>query len=120
MADERHVVRANALPSPMGMSWKVPLAEPWELGGEKGMQKVHVDPSTATVTLMREGSSQGFFLQQPKQISLVKSGKTETLDRTNLAERSSCGKPRRNASRLHRTELVLLSSISSRPSLGRR
>jgi hypothetical protein len=66
-----------------GVSWTVHLEKPWELGGPNGTQTVtviHVDPATATATLRREGTSQGFFADEPTQLKMIRSGQTVVLN----------------------------------------
>lgn len=67
------------------MTWKVRIEEPWELGAAHGVETVtviHVDPQTATATLMREGSSAGFFADEPHQLSMTRHGETIVLNIT--------------------------------------
>jgi hypothetical protein len=66
----------------VGDHWKVSIAEPWELGGSQGAETITVirlDPKSGTVTLMREGSSEGGFLDERKQIKMKREGKTVEL-----------------------------------------
>jgi hypothetical protein len=66
-----------------GMSWKVVLKQPWEMGGLDGTQTVtviRVDPIAHSVTLMREGSAQGAFNPDATTISLTHEGKNEPFD----------------------------------------
>jgi ketosteroid isomerase-like protein len=66
-----------------GVSWTMNLEKPWELGGPNGTQTVtviHVDPATATATLRREGTSEGFFADEPAQLKMVRSGQTVVLN----------------------------------------
>jgi hypothetical protein len=66
-----------------GVSWTVHLKQPWELGGPNGTQTVtviHVDPATATATLRREGTSEGFFAGEPAQLKMVRSGQTVVVN----------------------------------------
>ena len=66
-----------------GVSWTVRLEKPWELGAPNGTQTVtviHVDPTTATATLRREGTSEGFFADEPPQLKMVRSGQTVVLN----------------------------------------
>jgi hypothetical protein len=56
----------------LGQKWTVRIDEPWELGGQKGTETVTVigiDPKTRTATLMREGASEGFFVDEAKRRS---------------------------------------------------
>jgi hypothetical protein len=62
----------------VGRQWKVSLSEPWELGGSKGEEIitiVRLDAKSETVTLMREGSSEGPFADEIKQIKMRRDGK---------------------------------------------
>jgi hypothetical protein len=64
-----------------GMSWKVTLATPWELG-PTGVQTVTVmstDPENGVVTLKREGSGTGAFEDDPKEIKIKQHGKEYTV-----------------------------------------
>jgi hypothetical protein len=64
-----------------GMSWKVTLAMPWELG-PAGIQTVTVmstDPVNEVVTLKREGSGAGLFADDPKEIKIKQHGKEYTV-----------------------------------------
>jgi hypothetical protein len=66
-----------------GVSWTMHLEMPWELGGPNGTQTVtviHVDPATGTATLKREGTSEGFFADEPAQLKMVRSGQTVVLN----------------------------------------
>jgi hypothetical protein len=66
-----------------GVSWTMHLEKPWELGGPNGTQTVtviNVDPATATATLGREGTSQGFFADELAQLKMVRSGQTLVLN----------------------------------------
>jgi hypothetical protein len=67
----------------LGQKWTVHINEPWELGGASGTETVTVigiDPKTRTATLMREGASDGFFLEEPKQVKLTRAGQTIVFD----------------------------------------
>jgi hypothetical protein len=62
-----------------GMTWKVPLDTPWELGGRNGNQTVtaiRVEPDSGIVTLMREGTSEGLFDGQSTQVKLQRGDQT--------------------------------------------
>ncbi|GEM_PF-2071956 len=66
----------------IGGHWKVSITEPWELGGSKGEETITVirlDSKSGTVTLMREGSSEGAFADEIKQIKMKREGKTVEL-----------------------------------------
>ena len=60
-----------------GASWKVTIPQPWELGGpgEQTITVVDIDPASHTVRLKREGSGDGFYDNDSKQISINKDGK---------------------------------------------
>ncbi|GLQ92462.1 hypothetical protein [Dyella acidisoli] len=66
-----------------GMTWKVDLKQPWELGGKDGMETVtviRVDARTGSVTLMREGHATGSYGESdPATVRLTHDGKTETF-----------------------------------------
>ena len=68
-----------------GDSWKVTISQPWELGGP-GTQVVKVitlDERHQTVTLQREGDSEGFFDSDQKKIPITtKDGKKVIMDVT--------------------------------------
>jgi hypothetical protein len=66
-----------------GMSWTVDIAEPWELGGANSRQTVTVilaDPISATVILMREGTSNGPFDNESTHIQLGQGGQSIALE----------------------------------------
>jgi hypothetical protein len=67
-----------------GMRWNVDLGQPWELGGANGTEQVtviSVDPRTGTATLMREGTSEGFFSEfDPHTVQLSHGGQNEAFD----------------------------------------
>lgn len=65
-----------------GTSWDVVIAEPWELGpaGKETVTVLALDPAEHTVTLRREGSGDGFFDNDAKQVHLTKDGKNYTAD----------------------------------------
>jgi hypothetical protein len=67
----------------VGLTWTVRIGQPWELGGPNGTQTVTVvraDPAAGTATLMREGSSEGFFAGEPTQVNMTRDGQTIALD----------------------------------------
>ena len=68
-----------------GDSWQVAITQPWELGGP-GKQTViviAVDAKHNTVTLKREGSSEGFYDNDLKQIEVtLKDGKKVKMNLT--------------------------------------
>jgi hypothetical protein len=65
-----------------GMSWTVSIAEPWELGppGEQTVTVIETDPANHSVTLKREGSGEGFFAGDRKQIQVSKGGQNYLVD----------------------------------------
>ena len=66
----------------VGDTWTVNIPQPWELGGA-GQQKVTVlgiDENNNTVYLMREGTSDGYYDNDAKQLSINKEGKAIRLD----------------------------------------
>src|ERR1700683_566377 len=67
-----------------GMSWKVQLSVPWELGpaGTETVTVMRVDPVNHEVMLKREGSGEGSFQDDydPKQIAVKKDGKEYKVD----------------------------------------
>ena len=67
-----------------GVSWETRLEIPWELG-PAGMQTVTVlrmDPANHEIALKREGSGEGFFRGDQKQMTVKKNGKEYTVDVT--------------------------------------
>ncbi|MGZ3834105.1 MAG: hypothetical protein ACXVB0_11325 [Mucilaginibacter sp.] len=61
-----------------GDTWKVNITEPWELGG-RGTQTITVmdiDESNNTIRLKREGSAEGFYDNDRKELNITKDGKT--------------------------------------------
>jgi hypothetical protein len=67
-----------------GSSWKVELPVPWELGppGTETVTVIQVDPINHQVMLRREGSGEGFFADEPKQMKVNKDGKEYIVDVT--------------------------------------
>jgi hypothetical protein len=65
-----------------GMSWDVTIAQPWELGpaGKETVTVVAIDPKEHAVTLKREGSGEGFFDHDAKQVQLTKGGQAYPAD----------------------------------------
>lgn len=62
----------------VGQSWRVKIAEPWELG-TAGTQKVTVialDPASRRITLLREGSGEGAYFGDRLQTTLSRDGQT--------------------------------------------
>jgi hypothetical protein len=67
-----------------GMTWKVELKVPWELGppGTQTVTVMRVDPLNHEVMLKREGTGDGSFAGDPKQMTVKKAGKEYTVDVT--------------------------------------
>jgi len=65
-----------------GMTWEVSITEPWELGpvGKETVTVMHIDPLSHSVTLKREGTGQGYFADEAKQIRITKDGKSYLTD----------------------------------------
>jgi hypothetical protein len=65
-----------------GKRWEVVIAEPWELGpaGKETVTVLAVDATEHSVTLQREGSGEGFFDNDAKQVHLTKDGKSYIAD----------------------------------------
>jgi hypothetical protein len=65
-----------------GTSWEVAIAEPWELGpaGHETVTVVAVDAAGHSVTLQREGSGEGLFDNDAKQVRVTKDGKNYVAD----------------------------------------
>lgn len=64
------------------MSWQVQLTVPWELGpaGTETVTVIRTDPANHEVMLKREGSGEGFFDGDKKQMKVKKDGKEFTVD----------------------------------------
>ena len=67
-----------------GQTWTVTIAQPWELGpaGEQAITVESMDAATHTVTLKREGSGEGWFDSDPKQIHVTRGDQKFTADVT--------------------------------------
>jgi len=65
-----------------GATWDVSISESWELGppGKETVTVISVDPVNHSVTLKREGSGEGFFADEAKQIHVNKEGKSYLVD----------------------------------------
>ncbi len=66
-----------------GDSWKINIGQPWELGGpgEQTVTVMQVDAAHHTIMLKREGSSEGYYDYDAKQISITtKDGKSVKMD----------------------------------------
>jgi len=66
----------------VGARRQLSLAYPWELGppGTQTVTVVAIDPPTHAVTLQREGSGDGFFDHDARQLHLTKDGKSVQFD----------------------------------------
>jgi hypothetical protein len=67
-----------------GTTWEITISDPWELGppGKQTMTVISVDPINHSMTLKRDGSGEGFFADDKKQIPVTKDGKNYTADVT--------------------------------------
>ena len=67
-----------------GTIWQVNIRQPWELGppGIQTVTVVTVNRRDGTVTLKREGASEGLAANEPAQVTLVRKGQPVTLDVT--------------------------------------
>jgi hypothetical protein len=65
-----------------GTTWTVAIPESWELGpsGNQTVTVLLADPANHSVTLKREGSGEGFFADEAKQIHITKEGKSYLVD----------------------------------------
>ncbi len=67
-----------------GMSWKVELPVPWELGpaGTETVTVIQIDPANHEVMLKREGNGEGLMDGETKQMKVKRDGKEYTVDLT--------------------------------------
>jgi len=67
-----------------GKTWTVDLTQPWELGppGRQTVTVVLVDPANGVAMLKREGSAEGPWDGDKKQVSVKRAGKTYLVDIT--------------------------------------
>jgi len=67
----------------LGQHWTVAIAAPWELGpaGRQTVTVVALDPASHTVTLEREGSGDGAWLDEKPQVTLTRGGRSYTVTR---------------------------------------
>ncbi|HKR76134.1 MAG TPA: hypothetical protein VJR95_05675 [Rhodanobacter sp.] len=67
----------------LGQHWTVDIAGPWELGpaGRQTVTVVALDPASHTVTLEREGSGDGAWLDEKPQLTLTRDGQPRELAR---------------------------------------
>jgi hypothetical protein len=65
-----------------GTTWQVAIRQPWELGsaGIQTVTVVTINHLDGTVTLKREGSSEGFAADESAQVTLIRKGQPVTLD----------------------------------------
>jgi hypothetical protein len=61
-----------------GETWDVNISIPWELGGpgKQTVRVLQVDPENHTVTLEREGTSEGFYADDAKELDIKKNDST--------------------------------------------
>jgi hypothetical protein len=61
----------------VGQHWTVDIPGPWELGpaGRQRVTVVALDPASHTVTLEREGSGEGAWLDEKPTLTLIRDGK---------------------------------------------
>jgi len=64
-----------------GATWMVSIPQAWELGGggTQTIKVIAVDEKNDTIMLIREGSSEGLYDNDQKQIDVSKDGKTVTM-----------------------------------------
>lgn len=67
-----------------GTTWDVAIQYPWELGppGKQTVTVMETDAASHSLTLKREGSGEGYFAGERKQIQVSKGGKNYTVDVT--------------------------------------
>ncbi len=67
-----------------GVTWTVHIDRAWELGpsGDQTVTVISADPSTGTTVLKREGSGEGFFDSDAKQLHITREGKSFQVDLT--------------------------------------
>ena len=65
-----------------GTIWQVNIGQPWELGppGIQTVTVVSVNHRDGTVTLKREGASEGLAANEPAQVTLIRKGQPVTLE----------------------------------------
>lgn len=66
-----------------GQHWTVEIAAPWELGpvGRQTVTVVALNPVSRTVTLEREGSGEGAWLDEKPQVTLTRAGHPYAMTR---------------------------------------
>ena len=67
-----------------GTTWQVEIKQPWELGpaATQTITVVSLDPANHEITLKREGSGDGWYDSERKQVQVKKDGKEYTADIT--------------------------------------
>jgi len=67
-----------------GTTWQVAIKQPWELGpaATQTITVVSLDPTNHEITLKREGSGEGWYDSDRKQLQVKKDGKEYTVDIT--------------------------------------
>jgi hypothetical protein len=67
-----------------GMTWQVAIRQPWELGpaATETVTVISLDTANHEVTLKREGSGEGWYDSERKQVQVKKDGKDYTVDIT--------------------------------------
>lgn len=67
----------------LGQHWTVEIAAPWELGpvGRQTVTVVALNPVSRTVTLEREGSGEGAWLDEKPQVTLTRAGHPYAMTR---------------------------------------
>jgi hypothetical protein len=65
-----------------GTTWQVDIRQPWELGpaGIQTVTVVNINHQDGTVTLKREGTSEGLAADEAAQVTLIRQGQPITLD----------------------------------------
>jgi hypothetical protein len=65
-----------------GTTWQVAIKDPWELGppATQTITVVSTDPANHEITLKREGSGDGWYDSDSKQLKVKKDGKEYTVD----------------------------------------
>jgi len=72
-----------------GDTWQADITQPWELGGagKQTIKVIAIDAKHHTVTLLREGSSEGFYDNDRKQVEVITKDKKKVM--MNLAPGTS-------------------------------
>jgi hypothetical protein len=72
----------NAPPSlKEGDTWQADITQPWELGGagKQIIKVIAIDTKNNTITLLREGSSEGFYDGDRKQVEIITKDKNKVM-----------------------------------------